>query len=89
MLDKIRGMIQTKGVERFGRVGFTSFHRPPFVAFESPNFAMIAPLLRGLVLICLGLFVSEAYVVIEAKHAPEGYENDRGFFFGVELGAPS
>jgi hypothetical protein len=31
--------------------------------------------------------VSEGYVVIEATRAPEGYENEWGFFFGVELGA--
>ncbi len=50
---------------------------------------MIAPLLRDLVLVFLGLFVSEGYVVIEATRAPEGYENDWGFFFGVEFGAPA
>jgi hypothetical protein len=59
------------------------------VAFKSPNFVMIAPLLRNLVLVCVGILVSESYVVIEATHAPEGYENDRGFFFGAELGVPS
>jgi hypothetical protein len=59
------------------------------VSFELPRFAMIASLLRDLVLVCLGLLVSEGYVVIEAARAPEGYENDRGFFFGVELGAPA
>ena len=50
---------------------------------------MIALLLRDFFLVCLGLFASEGYVVIEAMRAPEGYENDRGFFFGVEFGAPS
>ena len=86
---KIRGLIRRKRVERFRRVCFTTL-APCFpVSFELPCFVMIASLLRDFVLVCLGLLVSEGYVVIEATRAPEGYENDRGFFFGVELGAPA
>lgn len=55
---------------------------------ELPHFAMIALLLREFALTSVGILVSEGYVAIEAARAPEGYENDRGFFFGVEFGAP-
>jgi hypothetical protein len=48
---------------------------------------MIAPLLRDFVLVCMGIVVSEGYVALEMARAPEGYENERGFFFGAELGA--
>ena len=79
----------------FLMVGLTSMYDPTSLSKYSHFRYDIAyagnesPLLRNLVLVCLGLLVSEGYVVIEATRAPEGYENDRGFFFGVEFGAPA
>jgi hypothetical protein len=86
---KIRGIIRRIWVERFTRVCLNLFIPRLAGSSRITLFAMIAPLLRDLVLVCLGLLVSEGYVVIEATRAPEGYENNRGFFFGVELGAPA
>jgi hypothetical protein len=88
-LDKKRGIIHRKWVERFLRVWFNPARRVSPVSFEAPSCAMIAPLLRALVLVSVAILVSEGYVVIEATRAPEGYENEWGFFFGVELGAPA
>ncbi len=50
---------------------------------------MIVSLIRESACVCAAIIVSGAYVLIEAIRAPEGYENERGFFFGVELFAPS
>jgi hypothetical protein len=61
----------------------------PLQYYQTPTLAMIVSLIRESACVCAAIIVSGAYVLIEAIRAPEGYENERGFFFGVELFAPS
>ena len=55
------------------------------IILEPPILPMIAPLLKDSVLLCVAILLSEGCVLVEAIRAPEGYENEHGFFFGVEL----